>query len=61
MTAGTGKGPTLTSWGAPTGGVDEQRRRVRDQVRDGAAVAATSAATSMGLAVLLLLVFKLAG
>jgi hypothetical protein len=36
-------------------------RRVRDEVRDGAAVFAASAAASTGIAILVMLVMKLAG
>lgn len=54
------EGSKMSSWGV-TRGSDAPARRIRDEVKDGAAVVAASAVVSTLLAVGLMLLTKLAG
>jgi hypothetical protein len=51
----------MSSWEVIAPPEDKPVRRVREEVRDGAAVVLVSAATSIGIAVLLTVVTRLAG
>ncbi|MDQ3484868.1 MAG: hypothetical protein M3445_05590 [Actinomycetota bacterium] len=51
----------MSSWGVSTRDAEAPARRVRDEVKDGAAVVAASAIASTLLAVGVLLLSKLAG
>lgn len=51
----------MSSWGATTRGSDAPARRIRDEVKDGAAVVVASAVASTLLALSLLLLTKFAG
>ncbi len=55
------EGSKMSSWGVSTREPEAPVRRVRDEVKDGAAVVITSAVTSTLLAVCVLLLTKLAG
>jgi hypothetical protein len=51
----------MSSWGLVAPDEEPQLRRVREEVKDGAAVVALSAAASTVIAVALMLLMKLAG
>jgi hypothetical protein len=53
----------MFTWGVTAESADEDRpvRRVREEVRDGAAVVAVSAAASTAVALFAMLLMKLAG
>ncbi|MGI8576401.1 MAG: hypothetical protein ACR2KG_00455 [Nocardioidaceae bacterium] len=57
------EGSNMLNWGVITDSTDTDRpvRRVRDEVKDGVGVIVASAFVSISIAVLVLLIMKLAG